>query len=87
MYVLSGICGTMAVASIFMTIGSATNGAEVASLQKKQAELLAKQQELQQSLVTALSVNNLTGQSASMGFVKVNNLVYVAESQPVAKLP
>lgn len=87
MYVLSSVCGILAVGSIFMTIESATGGAEMASLQKKETDLLTKQEELQQSLVEALSVNNLEEQSTSLGFVKVNNLVYVTEAPSVAKLP
>lgn len=87
-YLLCGVCGLLAVASIFMTIESTTNGSEFASLQKKEAELLAYQQELQQSLVETLSINNLQEHSMELGFSKVSNLVYVATTENVAaKLP
>ncbi len=87
-YVLSTICGFMVVASLFMTIESSTNGAEMANLQKKEAELLSQQQELQQKLVESLSVNNLAELSSQHGFVKVSNLVYAQETVSVAaKLP
>ena len=92
-YVLGGVCAFMAVTSIFMTIESTTNGAEIADLQKKEADLLTQQQQLQQTLVETLSVNTLQEQSSVLGFVKVSNLVYVAnsenvaDSEPVAKLP
>lgn len=85
-YVLSCVCGILAVLSIFMTIDSATSGNEVANLQKKQTALLVEQQELQESLVESLSVNSLEERSVEMGFVKVGNLVYVSTSVPVASL-
>lgn len=93
MYILAGVCGILAVLSIFMTIESATSGAEVADLQKKEAGLLSQQQDLQQNLVENLSVNSLQEKSTEMGFTKINNLVYVANAEnvvgsiPVARLP
>ncbi len=92
-YILSSICGILAVLSIFMAIESATSGAEVAALQKKEGELLSQQQDLQASLVENLSVNSLQEKSTEMGFTKVNNFVYVANAEnisdgiPVARLP
>ena len=92
-YVLGDTCGLMAIACIFMTISSAASGGEIASLQSKEAELTAQQQQLQESLVTTLSVNSLQEQSSALGFTKVGNLVYVGNtasltgSKPVAKLP
>ena len=99
MYILTGVCGLMIIASIFITIESSTNGAEFASLQKQEAELLSHQQDLQQTLVESLSVNTLQEQSSSLGFMKLNTLVYVTNTDtanagngilntdPVAKLP
>lgn len=87
MYILGTVCGLMSVATIFMTIETSTDGAQIAHLQQKETELLAKQQELQQQLVESLSVNNLTQTSTDLGFMKVNNLVYVNEPVSVAKLP
>lgn len=88
MYILSSVCGVMVILSLFMTIESSTNGAEMASLQKKETELMSQQQELQQTLVESLSVNNLAEQSSGLGFVKLSNLIYVEEPVSVAaKLP
>lgn len=86
-YVLGGICGVLAILSIFLTIEAATSGTEVADLQKKQSFLMAQRQDLQESLVESLSVNSLQEKSVEMGFIKVGNLVYVSTSIPVAKLP
>lgn len=93
MYILSGVCGVLAVLSIFMTIESATSGSEVASIQKQEAALLNQQQDLQAALVQSISVNSLQKKSFELGFVKADNLVYVANTGndtggvPVARLP
>lgn len=86
-YLLSGVCAVLAVLSIFMTIESATSGTEVSEIQKQQAQLMSQQQDLQEELVANLSVNSLQGKSSELGFTKISNLVYVAESVPVARLP
>ncbi|HKB88246.1 MAG TPA: hypothetical protein VKC53_01215 [Patescibacteria group bacterium] len=86
-YLLSGICGVLAVLSIFMTIQSASTGAEVAGIQNKESALLVQQRELETQLVENLSVNSLQEKSIEMGFTKVSNLVYVSGRIPVARLP
>ncbi len=86
-YFLGGICAVLAVLSIFMTIESATSGAEVSEIQKEQALLMSQQQDLQEALVSNLSVNSLQEKSSELGFTKISNLVYVAGSVPVARLP
>lgn len=92
-YIMIGLCAVMAVLTIFLTIESSTNGAEFANLQKKELQLLSQQQDLQQSLVESLSVNNLQEKSSGLGYAKISNLIYVsntasvANSEPVAKLP
>jgi hypothetical protein len=86
-YVLGGICGLLAILSIFMTIETATSGAEIADLQKKETQLANQQQNIEASLVENLSVNSLQEKSTEMGFTEVNNLVYVSGGIPVARLP
>jgi hypothetical protein len=86
-YLLSGVCGILAVTSIFMTIESAASGSEMANLQNKETSLMEEQQQLQQNLVQNLSVNSLQEKSTELGFTKVTNLVYVSEGVTVARLP
>lgn len=86
-YLLLCFCGILAVFTIFLTIDSATSGSEIADLQKKEALLVARQQDLQESLVENLSVSSLQEKSGELGFTKINNLVYVADGIPVAILP
>ena len=86
-YLLSGVCCMLAIVSIFMTIESATSGGQIASLQKQETQLLAQQQDLQEALVQGLSIASLQDKSAELGFVQVNNLVYVSDGTSVARLP
>jgi hypothetical protein len=83
-YILGGLCGILAVLSIFMTIETATSGVEIANLQKKEEQLISQQQDLQENLVENLSTSSLQGKSVEMGFTKVGNLVYVANAENVA---
>ncbi len=86
-YVLIGVIAILAVSSIFMTVETATSGVEVSDLLVKERELASQKRNLEGTLVTTLSVNGLEGKSTEMGYVKPTVLVYVSESQPVAKLP
>lgn len=85
--VLIGVCGILAISSIFMTIETATGSAEVAVLQKEEATLSDTKRGLEDNLVKFLSMNQLQTKSAEMGFVKPLALVYVAPTEVVAKLP
>lgn len=86
-YVLGGTCGCLAITSVFLTIESATSGAEIANLQKKESTLLTQQQSLQESLVQALSINSLQEKSNELGFTKIGTLVYITGAESVARLP
>lgn len=82
------LCLILTVGCIFMTIETSTSGAEMAALQTKEQQLLARQRDLQEQLVQSLSVQKLQEQSSTLGFARVQNLVYVTDSAPVAaKLP
>lgn len=86
-YILGSVVFFLAVSCIFMAIQSGADGAEIASLQNRQKDLLNRHQELTESIVEAHSINSLSLKSAEMGFVKLSNLVYVTDAAPVAKLP
>lgn len=86
-YILIGVCGVLAVSSIFMTVETTTSGVEVSNLQKQEVQLSDQNRYLEDTLVKTLSINELEQKSGEMGFVKPETLVYVAPSQPVAKLP
>jgi cell division protein FtsL len=86
-YILIVVCGILAVSSVFMTIETTSSGVEVSSLRNKEAELVSQKRDLEDSLVKNTSVSSLQEESSTMGYVKPSVLVYVAPSQPVAKLP
>jgi Na+-transporting NADH:ubiquinone oxidoreductase subunit NqrC len=86
-YILIVVLGALAVSSIFMTVVTATSGAEVSSLQKEEKQLADQKRFLEDALVKTLSMDQLQEKSGSMGYVKPVNLVYVAPPEAVAKLP
>lgn len=86
-YILIGVCGVLAVSSVFMTVETATSGAEVSVLHKQEIELSDEQRSLEESLVKTISLDGLEQKSVELGYVKPTTLVYVGSSEPVAKLP
>lgn len=85
--ILMSVCGILALSSIFMTIETATSGLEIGKLEKTEVELANQKKDLEESLVKTLSVSELQEKSQGLGFTKPKNLVYVAPTAPVAKLP
>lgn len=85
-YVLLIICGILVIANVFITIGGAGSGVEVASLQKQEAVLSAQKDELQNELVKSLSLNDLQEKSQSLGFTKPQAEVYLSGAAPVANI-
>lgn len=77
----------MAASSIFMTLEAATSGVEVSNLRSQENQLSSQKTYLEDTLVKSLSMSSLKQESGDMGFTKPLTLVYVAPSQPVAKLP
>ena len=86
-YILIGVCGLLAVSSVFMTVVTATSGAEVSNLQKQEAELSDERMNLNNTLIKSLSMSQLQEKSNELGFSKPVGLVYVAAPEAVAKLP
>jgi hypothetical protein len=86
-YILIGFLGVLVISSVFMTVASATSGAEVSSLQKEEAQLSDQKRYLEDTLVKTLSTNQLQEKSNGLGYGKPVNLVYVAPPEAVAKLP
>lgn len=85
--ILMTMVASLAVGSIFLSIDTATTGVEMAKLEKTESEFTSQKQDLEESLVKTLSATSLQEKSVELGFVKPDNLVYIASEQPVAKLP
>jgi hypothetical protein len=86
-YILISFLGALAVSSVFMTVATATSGAEVSNLQKEEATLSDQKRYLEDTLVKTISMSQLQEKSAGLGYGKPVNLVYVAPPEAVAKLP
>jgi hypothetical protein len=86
-YILVGVCATLAISSVFMTIETATSSAEVSALRKEEAVLLDTKRDLEDNLVRSLSLSQLQLKSVEMGFAKPSALVYTDSPEVVAKLP
>ena len=86
-YILLGVCAVLAISSIFMTIETATVSMEMAKMEKTESDLMSQKRNLEETLVKTLSMSDLQEKSGEMGFVKVENLVYVTGVSSVAKLP
>lgn len=86
-YILISILVVLAVASVMMTIETSTSGVEIARLEEKERQLLSERRDLEESLVKTLSVSELQVKSGDLGFTKASNLVYITQTEPVAKLP
>ena len=92
-YILITLCGILVAISVFLTIETATSGAEVASLDKTVVELTNEKRTLEEDLVKGISRHELQEKSTELGFFKPETLVYVSNAEnttavaPVANLP
>lgn len=91
-YILIGVCAVLAIASILITIETATVGVEIAKIEKTQNLLSSQKRDLEETLVKTLSITELQQKGIELGFIKAMDLVYVANSEnssvaPVANLP
>ena len=75
-----------AVTSIFLTIETATVGAENTYLEEKQSKLIFEKKELENSFVKGISMTKLEEDSVASGFVKPTNYLYINGDEQVASL-
>lgn len=87
-YMLFTVAGILAASSIFMTVETATSGAEVSQLRQRESQLSMEKRNLEASLVQYFSINKLEEKSTDLGYAKPSSTMYVYESQEaMAKLP
>jgi len=86
-YILIGICGVLAIASVIMTIEVSASGAQIAGLQKKETELSAQKRVLEGELTKTSSMSELSAKSIELGFTKPVDIVYLSQGLPVANIP
>jgi cell division protein FtsL len=75
------------IANVYFTVEFATSGAEIAGLEKKEAELTEESNSLSEELLKTTSLNDIAQKAGEMGFAKPTRIVYLNGEEPVAKLP
>jgi len=77
----------LVVANVVFTVSVSASGAELTSIEKAQNVLLSKNQELKDKITEVSSLSIIGEKAESLGFSKPEDIVYVQEVAPVAKLP
>jgi hypothetical protein len=72
---------------VFLTIETATSGATLANLEKKETAFAQENADLQDAIVRASSLNGFEKRSLELGFVKPTKILYITTTEEVAKLP
>lgn len=72
-------------ASVFLTIDTATSGAEVLKLEKEEAEYLQKNRNLTDLLVKSSSLNSADKEALALGFEKPELVIYISQKEAVAE--
>jgi len=75
------------IATVYLTIETATSGANLAALSQREAVLIRENDSLASELVKNSSLNGLGEKSEEMGFVKPQVVIYISEKDAVANLP
>lgn len=73
--------------NVYFTVEFATSGAEIASLEQKEAQLTEENSLLSGRLLETVSLDAIEKKAAELGFAKPVNVVYLNGNEPVAKLP
>ena len=74
------------IATVFMTIQTATSGAKLSYLEKEEERLLQERREINEKLLKAGSLSAVSEKAQDMGFAKATNVLYINQEN-IAKLP
>lgn len=86
-YFVWTVLGVLVIANVYFTVEFATSGAEIANLEKKEAELIKESNFLSEELLKTTSLNDIAQKAGEFGFTKPTRIVYLNGEEPVAKLP
>jgi len=81
------VIGLFLILVTFFTIETATAGAELSSLLRKEKELRDENRRLSGDLMQTSSLSSLELKAESLGFTKPTKILYIQEPAPVAKIP
>jgi len=86
-YILYFVLFVFLVFGVFLTIQTATSGAEIAKLENEEERLKEQNQTYKEDILNKSSLK-ITGEKAGeLGFIKPPRIVYLTEEETVAKLP
>jgi hypothetical protein len=86
-YFLWSLIGVFTAVNVYLTVEAATSGAEIAALEKKEAELTYQKSVYNEDLLRTTSLNDLAQKAAGLGFAKPVTIVYLNGEESVAQLP
>lgn len=72
---------------IFLTLQTVASGSKYALLEKEEREISKKIRELNTEVMSATSLTQINEKSEQLGFLKVNDTLYIDQKSFVAKLP
>lgn len=85
-FLWSGLAFLCAI-TIFLTIETVTAGAETAKLERQEAVLIQENRDISEKVVKGTSLAEVSQKAQELGFVRPDEVIYIGEAQPVAKLP
>lgn len=78
------VSGVFIVATVFLTLTTATSGAEIAKLEDEEANLVSLNRELSDQIVMASSLSATSEKAESLGFAKPEKVLYISSQSTVA---
>jgi len=77
----------LVIANVYLTVETATSGAQIVSLEKKE-QILANEKRLSsEEIIKKSSLSSIQQKAQEMGYRKPQNIVYISQKEVVAKLP
>ncbi len=77
------IIGVFVVSIVFITIQSATMGAELAVLEEEERLLIKERQELSSRIIKSQSLTTIKEQSVQLGFIRPSDTLYFSQLKPL----
>ncbi len=86
-YLLWFVLSVLVVANVYLSIESATSGAEIVYQEVQEKILSEEGNSLSEGLLKIASLKQVEGQAVDLGFGKPANILYLNDEESVAKLP
>lgn len=86
-YFLWSSLAVLCAITIFLTIEMVTSGAETAKLERQESILTQENKDLSEKVVKGTSLAGIEGRADELGFRKPEEVIYIGQTRPVAKLP